>query len=409
MPVTIRLGLDMIIVFGCVAVKFLQESIPAILIVILVTGLIGGFVFGLTLPVIVSSNSERVASYEEVAAQSAVQEATKLAVEMGVDSPEYGLAYETLPGAEKYDGPALARSMPIETKEAWLSWMRNNRNDSPVFLEERWQLAQAFVGSSELKRPEDVRAFLLTPREHFVRARNRGLEYADTWLPIGHGATITDPDVVAMMTTTLDINPGDKVLEIGTGSGYQSAILSYLTKEVYTIEIIKPLFVETDQLYRDWEKSYPSYGSINRKLGDGYYGWEKYAPFEKIIVTCSIDHIPPPLLRQLAPGGIMVLPLGPPGRQYIMEVKKDIAEDGAITLTRRDVYNGLRVSFIPFRDEIGTSYSTSPAEERVTVPPPPPPPSSKPENPLEEVNLEENNLNEEPSGTDQAEEGDPEV
>jgi protein-L-isoaspartate(D-aspartate) O-methyltransferase len=250
----------------------------------------------------------------------------------------------------------------------------NNRNDLPLFLEERWFLAKSFVGTAELKRPEDVRAFLLTPREHFVRARNRGFEYADTWLPIGWGATITDPDVVSMMTTTLVVQPGERVLEIGTGSGYQSAILSYLTSEVYTIEIIKPLFIETDQLYRDLEKAFPSFGSINRKLGDGYYGWEKYAPFDKIIVTCSIDHIPPPLLKQLKPGGIMVLPLGPPGRQYIMEVKKEVAENGTITLSRRDVYNGLRVSFIPFRDESGDSYSTSTPEPKVTLPVPQAPP-----------------------------------
>jgi protein-L-isoaspartate(D-aspartate) O-methyltransferase len=342
-------------------VKIFQNSVSALVIVVLAGGLITGFILGLGLPLLVLAESERVVAYEEVAAQYAVEEAAKIALEMGVDSPEYGLAYETLPGAKKYDGPGLAQSMPIETKEVWLSWMRNNRNDAPSFLEDRWQLAQDFVLSAELKRPEDVRAFLLAPREHFVRVRNKGLEYADTWLPIGYGATITDPDVVAMMTTTLSINPGEKVLEIGTGSGYQSSILSYLTTEVYTIEIIKPLFIETDQLYRDLEKFYPSYGSINRKLGDGYYGWEKYAPFDKIIVTCAIDHIPPPLLRQLSPGGIMVLPLGPPGRQYIMEVKKEVAEDGSITLSRRDVYNGLRVSFIPFRDEAGTSYSNSAA------------------------------------------------
>jgi protein-L-isoaspartate(D-aspartate) O-methyltransferase len=343
--------------------KKMSPSVPAPIIAVLAGGLIVGFILGLVFPLLGSSQSERVAAYEEVAAQYAVEEAAKLALEMGADSPEYGLAYETLPEKEKYNGPAFAQSMPIETKEVWLSWMRSNRNDLPVFLEDRWNLAKTFVDSAELKRPEDVRAFLLAPREHFVRSRNRGLEYADTWLPIGYGATITDPDVVAMMTTTLNINAGDKVLEIGTGSGYQSSILSYLTSEVYTIEIIKPLFIETDQLYRDLEKFYPAYGAINRKLGDGYYGWEKYAPFNKIIVTCAIDHIPPPLLRQLSPGGIMVLPLGPPGRQYIIEVKKEVAEDGSITLNRRDVYNGLRVSFIPFRDEAGTSYSGAAAPE----------------------------------------------
>ena len=337
-------------------IDIVREKIPAPIVVAVFTGLVIGVSFGLSIPMLVASNSEKVASYEEVAAMSMVEDALRLAGRLG--SEEAGFSYVTLPGIQKYDGPRLAQSMPIETKEAWLSWMNRNRNDDPAFIEERWQWAQNLVITSELKRPEDVRAFLLTPREHFVRANNKGYEYADTWLQIGYGATITDPDVVSMMTTTLNVQPGDKVLEIGTGSGYQSAILSYLTKDVYTIEIIKPLFIETDALYRELERNFPSYSVINRKLGDGYYGWEEFAPFDKIIVTCSIDHIPPPLLRQLKPGGIMVLPLGPPNRQYIMEIVKHEEEDGSITLRRKDVYNGQSVKFIPFRDDSGTSYST---------------------------------------------------
>jgi protein-L-isoaspartate(D-aspartate) O-methyltransferase len=341
---------------------FTKKSISASVVIAVFIGLLIGIFFGLCIPVLMASNSERVASYEEVAALSMVEDALRLAGH--IDAEDAGFRYVTLPGIQKYDGPRLARSMPIETKETWLTWMSKNRNDDPSFLEARWMWAQNLVITSELKRPEDVRAFLLTPREHFVRAHNRGLEYADTWLSIGYGATITDPDVVSMMTTTLNVQPGDKVLEIGTGSGYQSAILSYLTKDVFTIEIIKPLFIETDALYRDLEKSFPSYSVINRKLGDGYYGWEEYAPFDKIIVTCSIDHIPPPLLRQLKPNGIMVLPLGPPNRQYIMEIVKHEEADGSITLSRRDVYNGLSVRFIPFRDDRGTSYSTPLPPER---------------------------------------------
>jgi protein-L-isoaspartate(D-aspartate) O-methyltransferase len=322
------------------------------------SGIFAGISFGLFIPIIVMSQSERVASYEEVAAQSMVEEALRIAGRRS--SEEEGFIYVTLPGIQKYDGPRFDESMPIETKETWLSWMSRHRSDDPYFLEQRWEWAQELILSSELKRPEDVRAFLLTPREHFVRADNvaKGLAYADTWLPIGYGATITDPDVVSMMTTTLNIQPTDRVLEIGTGSGYQSAILSYLTKDVYTIEIIRPLYIETDALYNDLERNFPAYSVINRKLGDGYYGWEEFAPFDKIIVTCAIDHIPPPLLRQLSPGGIMVLPLGPPNRQYIMEVIKTEDEDGLITLSRRDVYNGLSVKFIPFRDDAGVSYST---------------------------------------------------
>ncbi|MDR2500474.1 MAG: protein-L-isoaspartate O-methyltransferase [Treponema sp.] len=305
-----------------------------------------------------SAQSERVVSYEEASAVQPAPAPVETAGQDASPAPEADALPAAHQEARKYDGPAFAQSMPIETRDAWLAWMRNNRSDAPNFLEERWKLAQAFVETSELRRHEDVRAFLLAPREHFVRRQNKGLEYADTWLPIGYGATITDPDVVAMMTTTLNIQPGEKVLEIGTGSGYQSAILSYLTSEVYTIEIIKPLFAETDALYREREQTYPSYGAIKRKLGDGYYGWEEYAPFDKIIVTCSIDHIPPALTKQLKPGGIMVLPLGPPGRQFIMEIRSIVAGDGSVTLKRRDVYNGIGVRFIPFRDQSGASYST---------------------------------------------------
>ena len=338
----------------------LSKSVASRPVITFCIGLTLGTIFGLLVLFLVYSGSEQVASYKELKARFIADEAVRLVSMDKTEEP--GFSYVTLPGIQKYDGPRLAESMPIETKEAWMSWMRRNRNDDPVFLEQRWEWAQELVFSSELKRPEDVRAFLLTPREHFVRVNNKGLEYANTWLPIGYGATITDPDVVSMMTTTLNLNPGEKVLEIGTGSGYQGAILSYLTKDVYTIEIIKPLFIETDALYRKWEATFPSYTVINRKLGDGYYGWEEYAPFDKIIVTCAIDHIPPPLLKQLSPGGIMVLPLGPPGRQYIMEVKKFVDEDGTVTLSRRDVYNGLSVGFIPFRDEKGGSYSAE-AEE----------------------------------------------
>ena len=336
-------------------ITFFTKTVPTPIIIAVCSGIAIGTTFGLSIPALVASNSERVASFEEVSARYMIDDALRLSGRSDLDDD--GFVYVTLPGIQKYDGPRLADSMPFETKETWLSWMSRNRNDDPQFLEERWNWAQELIETSELKRPEDVRAFLLTPREHFVRAMNKGYEYANTWLNIGYGATITDPDVVSMMTTTLNIHPGDKVLEIGTGSGYQSAILSYLTKDVYTIEIIKPLFLETDALYRDLEKAFPSYSVINRKLGDGYYGWEEFAPFDKIIVTCAIDHIPPPLLRQLKSGGIMVLPLGPPNRQYIMEIVKHEDEDGTITLSRRDVYNGLSVKFIPFRDEAGSSYS----------------------------------------------------
>ena len=131
------------------------------------------------------------------------------------------------------------------------------------------------------------------------------------------------------MTSSIDVKPGDKVLEIGTGSGYQSAYLSHLTDKVWSIEIIKPLAERTRGTYDELiGKGYNEFKGITSKNADGYYGWAENAPFDKIIVTCGIDHIPPPLLQQLKPGGIMVIPVGPPGAQRVLKVEKNVAADG---------------------------------------------------------------------------------
>jgi protein-L-isoaspartate(D-aspartate) O-methyltransferase len=258
--------------------------------------------------------------------------------------------------AERFDVRKELGGLPMGSREEFVSHMRDYYGQDPKYLEARWDLAQDLIETGELGGAS-LEAFLRTPREAFVREKNLARAYDDSWLPIGWGATITDPDVVSMMTTVLDVKPDHKVLEIGTGSGYQSAILAHLANRVYTIEIIAPLFRETDALYRKMEGTEPQIRNIERKLGDGYYGWVKYAPFDRIIVTCAIDHLPPPLLQQLAPDGIMVVPLGPPGRQYIMKVERSKDAEGHAVLKRTDVYNGLEVKFIPFRDESGHSYS----------------------------------------------------
>lgn len=245
--------------------------------------------------------------------------------------------------------------VPIDNKSDYLSWMTKNTGEEIGFLEQRWDLSRTYIDSEELVGERLIRAFLRTPREHFVRSANIKRAYDDTWLPIGYGATITDPDVVSMMTTSLDVRPDSKVLEIGTGSGYQSAFLSHLSNYVYTIEIITPLAIETNQLYKSLEDRYPMYRNIKRKLDDGFYGWDQYAPFDRIIITCAIDHVPPPLIKQLSPNGIIVAPLGPPGRQQIMKLQKKMDADNKITITRRDVYNGLGVKFIPFTNRDGVS------------------------------------------------------
>ena len=144
------------------------------------------------------------------------------------------------------------------------------------------------------------------------------------------------------------MQPGEKVLEIGTGSGNQSAYLANLTNKVWTIEIIRPLAERTRGIYDDLiRRGYTEYKSINTKHADGYYGWEHAAPFDKIIVTCGIDHIPPPLLGQLRPNGIMVIPVGPPGQHVILKVVKHQGPDGPIRVVRSNVYNKV-VPFVAF-------------------------------------------------------------
>ncbi len=160
--------------------------------------------------------------------------------------------------------------------------------------------------------------------------------------------TITGPRVVGRMTSSIDVKMGEKVLEIGTGSGYQSAYLSNLTDKIWSVEIIKPLAERTRRNYDALiARGYTEYQSINTKQADGYYGWEEAAPFDKIIVTCGIDHIPPPLLQQLKTGGIMVIPIGPPGAQHILKVVKE-ATGGQIAVRRSDIYGGRPVPFVAF-------------------------------------------------------------
>ena len=179
------------------------------------------------------------------------------------------------------------------------------------------------VRNEDLANDRNKRAFLLTPREKFVLQQNLARAYDHAFLDIGYGVTISGPHIVGRMTSNIDPKQGEKVLEIGTGSGYQSAYLSHLTDQVHTIEIIKPLADRTRSIYDQLIKDgYKEFEAIKSKAADGYYGWEEAAPFDKIIVTCGIDHVPPPLLQQLKPGGIMVIPVGPPGAQRVLKVVK---------------------------------------------------------------------------------------
>ncbi len=336
----------------------LRKTVSAQSLMIFFCGLFLGFILGTLLPGYLPGMSERGKSGDRVV--SNLNPGPYGEAENKNNSKDNDKAVKTLNSKGMiYNIEAELARIPLDSEEEFISWTLKNTGEEEENILARWQLSRDFIESGELQGDENIAAFLRTPREKFVREANVSRAYEDTWLPIGYGATITDPDVVAMMTTALAVKPDHKVLEIGTGSGYQSAILSNLSNHIYTIEIIQPLYNQTDMLYKKLESDYPSYKHIVRKLGDGFYGWEKFAPFDRIIVTCSIDHLPPPLIRQLSADGIMIVPLGPPGRQFIMEMKKIINESGDVVLKRRDVYNGLSVKFIPFRNESGDSYSRS--------------------------------------------------
>lgn len=173
------------------------------------------------------------------------------------------------------------------------------------------------------------------PRHKFVPEKYRHLAYGDYPLPIGEGQTISQPYIVALMTECLQLEGEEKVLEVGTGSGYQAAILSELAREVYTIEILEPLAKRSEELLREL-----GYKNVKVKCGDGYLGWEEYAPFDAIIVTCAPDHIPEPLIDQLVEGGGMVIPVGETDFTQVLKLVEK--KEGGII-----IQNIVPVRFVP--------------------------------------------------------------
>jgi len=245
-----------------------------------------------------------------------------------------------------YDWTAMP---PLGDKQAYIDWMVKSRGEDPKFLGERYDRFIIMVKNGDLTDDRNKRAFLMTPREAFVLTPNLPRAYDSAFLDINYGVTISGPHLVGRMTQTLNVQKGDKVLEIGTGSGYQSAYLSNLTDKVWSIEIIKPLAARTRATYDKLVgEGYTEFQAITSKNADGYYGWEEAGPFDKVIVTCGIDHIPPSLLQQLQPNGVMVIPIGPPGAQHVLKVTKTLQSDGTFKVDRTDIYNGKIVPFVPF-------------------------------------------------------------
>jgi len=176
---------------------------------------------------------------------------------------------------------------------------------SDEYVKERREMVEHDLKGRGIGDAKVLRAMSKIERHLFVDQKYRDEAYDDHPLPIEEGQTISQPYVVAMMTEALKLKPSDKVLEIGTGSGYQAAVLAEIVDKVYTIEIRKKLAGKAEKLL-----DMLGYENIEVKHDDGYYGWEKYAPFDAIIVTASANHIPPPLIKQLKEGGRLIIPLG---------------------------------------------------------------------------------------------------
>lgn len=185
----------------------------------------------------------------------------------------------------------------------------DDRLSQDLFEQARDQMVEETIERRGVKDPAVLRAMRNVPRHEFVPAEYLDQAYDDHPLPIGYGQTISQPYIVAWMTELLELQPGEKVLEIGTGSGYQAAVLAEMGSiEVYSVEIVPELASSAAQRLQSL-----GYDNLNLKQADGYYGWSDQAPFDAILVTAAPDHLPAPLVEQLSDGGRLVVPIGPPG------------------------------------------------------------------------------------------------
>jgi len=230
------------------------------------------------------------------------------------------------------DATAEATLEPLRIPET----LDRSLEDSPEMAAEREALIRTYVDPA-VEDAAVVEAMRAVPRHAFIPTEHLPLAYQDFPLPIGYGQTISQPSLVALMTQLLDIDEGDRVLEIGTGSGYQAAVLAELTDQVYSVEIVPELAGIARALgYED---------EVTLKRSDGYFGWEEHAPFDAIIVTAAPDHLPRPLVNQLSPeDGRMVIPIGPVGDVQVLWL---VTRDGDDVAMERL----LDVRFVPFTRE----------------------------------------------------------
>jgi len=210
--------------------------------------------------------------------------------------------------------------------------------------EQRQQMVSRQIRSRGVSDPAVLTAMSIVPRHRFVPAVYQTMAYEDRPLPIGHGQTISQPYIVARMSELLALKKGARVLEVGTGSGYQAAVLAETGAKVFSIEIIAALGAEAKKLLGAL-----GYGNVQVKIGDGYQGWPEHAPFDGIIVTCAPTHIPEALQTQLAEGGHMVIPVGPEDRLQKLVLLRKIKGQ----IIQEKVFD---VLFVPMKDNQGKSY-----------------------------------------------------
>jgi len=229
--------------------------------------------------------------------------------------------------------------------------LRSDHNH-PAFSErvkERKEMVITQIKARGITDPNTLRAMQTVPRHAFVRAGNRRYAYFDQPLPIGHGQTISQPYIVGFMTEALELSPESKVLEIGTGSGYQAAVCAEIAQEVYSIEIIGALANSAKKVLKELH-----YRNVFVRTGDGYFGWPEKAPFDAIIGTAAAERIPESLIEQLKPGGRMILPYETDaGFQYLVLVTKDEKGD----IHKEDV---MPVRFVPMTGEVTKPEKKSP-------------------------------------------------
>lgn len=195
-------------------------------------------------------------------------------------------------------------------------------DDNNVYAQKRWEMVETQIISRGIRDSKLIRAMLKIPRHKFVPENLRDIAYGDNPLPVGIEQTISQPYIVALMTELLRLNSGEKVLEVGTGSGYQTAILAEMGCKVYTIEILEPLSEKAQQVLKSL-----GYEDIHYKIGDGYRGWPQFAPFDAIIVTAAPDHMPQPLIEQLNTNGRMIIPVGAQYQELLLIKKTDKGTD----------------------------------------------------------------------------------